>query len=105
MERNERNAGFFSMLRETLKLLLKIQLVWMSRLEVVQNDVEIVRRQNALAGWIQVVLIIGMWRRAWRRARRRIRLLVIVRQLHTGHPDGTSHVFMYTVALTRAAGR
>jgi len=34
------------------KFLLKIQLVWMSRLEVVQNDVEIVRWQNTLAGWI-----------------------------------------------------
>lgn len=77
----------------------------MSRLEVVQNDVEIVRRQNALAGWIQVILIVGVRRRARRRARRRVRLLVVVRQLHAGHPDGASHVFVHTVALTRAAGR
>jgi len=52
-----------------------------------------------------MILIVGVRRRARRRARRRVRLLIIVRQLHAGHPDGASHVFVYTVALTRAAGR
>lgn len=78
----------------------------MSRLEVVQYDVEIVRRQYSLARWIQMVLIVGVRRRARRRARRRVRLFVLVRQLHTRHPDGAApHVLtVHPVTLTGAAG-
>lgn len=76
----------------------------MSRLEIVEHDVEIVRRQYSFAtGWIQMILIVGVWWRTRWRARRRVRLFILIRQLHTRHPDGASHVLVDAMCLARAA--